>query len=243
MKKWFDTIDRPILALAPMHQVSRSDLRQLCHKYGADVTFSEMAAAEAVIRHVPQAFQMMQHTKDEGIFIVQIFGNIPATMAQAAKIIQDEIQPDGIDINLGCPVQKAAKQGFGSCQLQDPDSVKEIIKAVTSAVDLPLSIKMRAPSKNVEKSINFIRKIKEAGIYMVSIHGRTPTQKYGGVADWNHAYEIKKVFPELIVLGNGDIKTVEDFKNKIGNLDGVMIGRWAKVHPEIFFQIKTSLKK
>lgn len=243
MKKWYESVEKPILALAPMHQVSRSDLRQLCHKYGADVTFSEMVAAEAVIRHVPQAFKMMQHSKEEGIFIVQIFGNNPETMAQAAKIIQEEIKPDGIDINLGCPVQKAAKQGFGSCQLNDPISVSEIIKAITLSVDLPISIKMRAPSKDIEETIDFVREIKEAGIYMVSVHGRTPTQKYGGVADWNHAYEIKKVFPELIVLGNGDIKTAEDFKNKIGNLDGVMIGRWAKVHPEIFFQIKTSLQK
>lgn len=238
MKKWIESVNRPILALAPMHQVSRADLRKLCHKNGADVTFSEMVAAEAVIRHVPQAFEIMKHSKEEGIFIVQIFGNNPQTMAQAAKIIQEEIKPDGIDINLGCPVQKAAKQGFGSCQLQNADSVKEILNMVTSAVSLPVSIKMRAPSKNTEETIEFVRKIKEAGIYMVSVHGRTPTQKYGGLADWNHAYEIKKTFPDLIVLGNGDIKTVEDFKNKIGNLDGVMIGRWAKVHPEIFFQIK-----
>lgn len=240
---WFDRIGRPIVALAPMHQVSRSDLRQACRKAGADVVFSEMIASQAIIRRIPQALEMMKFEEIERPIIIQIFGNDPAVMAQAALIVEDEFRPDGIDINFGCPVQKAEKQGFGSCQLKDPEAAARIVKSVKQALRrTPLSVKIRLPEKDFEKSLEFVAKAKEAGIDMVSIHGRTPTQRYRGTADWSHAYEIKKAFPDLIVLGNGDIKSVDDFQDKLGNLDGVLIGRWAKNHPEIFTEINKSIE-
>lgn len=239
MKYWFDKVQKPILALAPMHQVSRSGLRQQCRSFGADATFSEMVAAEAVIRRVPQTFEMMRFTERERPFIVQIFGNKPEIMAQAAKLIEEEINPDGIDINFGCPVQKAEKQGFGSCQLKDPVAAGKIVKAVSVALEnIPLSVKIRIPSDDLEVSLLFVKSVYENGANLISIHGRTPTQKYGGAADWNFAYEVKKEFPDLIVLGNGDIKTLDNLKEKIGNLDGAMIGRAAKIRPEIFAELK-----
>ena len=242
--KWFEEIDKPILGLAPMHQVSRSDLRQACRKSGADVVFSEMVAAEAIIRRIPQAFEMMTFDECERPIIIQFFGNKPEVMAEAARIIEDEFKPDGVDINFGCPVQKAQKQGFGSCQLKDPASAAEIVKSVKKSLkSTPLSIKIRIPEKDFSKTIDFVKSMRDAGIDMVSVHGRTPTQKYGGVANWSHAHEIKKQFPELIVLGNGDIKSVKDFENKVGNLDGVLIGRWAKNHPEIFTEIKEAMRE
>ncbi len=239
---WFNKIKKPIIGLAPMHQVSRAELRVACRKAGADVVFSEMVASEAVIRRVPQAWGMMSFTKIERPMIIQIFGNDPKVMAQAAKMIEDELVPDGIDINFGCPVQKAEKQGFGSCQLKDPAAAAEIVKAVKGALEkTPLSVKIRIPTKEVGRTLDFVKAVSDAGIDMLTIHGRTPTQKYKGEADWSHAYEIKRQFPELTVLGSGDVRSVADFQNKIGNLDGVLIGRWAKNHPEIFSEIKQAV--
>lgn len=236
---WFEDIKKPILALAPMHQVSRSELRKACKSHGADVTFSEMVAAEAVIRHVPQAFEMMNHDKSEKPFIVQIFGDNPESMAEAARIIEHEIKPDGIDINFGCPVQKAEKQGFGAIQLKDPAAAAKICKAVSNELkNIPLSVKIRIPDSNIDKSLDFVGMIYKAGIKLISVHGRTPTQKYRGVSDWTLAYEIKNKFPQLFVLGNGDIKGLDDLKAKVKNLDGVMIGRAAKIRPEIFCELK-----
>jgi tRNA-dihydrouridine synthase B len=240
MREWFKDIEKPILALAPMHQVSRSGLRQQCRSFGADATFSEMVAAEAVIRHVPQTFEMMRFTERERPFIVQIFGNKPEIMAQAAKLIEKEINPDGIDINFGCPVQKAEKQGFGSCQLKDPVAAGKIVKAVSKVLEnIPLSVKIRIPSNDLEYSLGFVKAVYANGAKLISVHGRTPTQKYGGVADWNFAYEVKKKFPDLIVLGNGDIKTLDNLKEKLGNLDGAMIGRAAKIRPEVFVKLSS----
>jgi len=235
MKRWFDDIYRPILALAPMHSVSRSPLRQACRKAGADVVYSEMIAAEAIIRRIPQAFEMMKFDECERPIIVQIFGNNPKSMSQAARIVEDEINPDGIDINFGCPVQKAAKQGFGAIQLSLPDNAAKIVGAVKKTLkNIPLSIKIRLVSKNIEDTVDFVRKMNDCGIDMIAIHGRTPTQKYGGKADWTAAYKIKELFPKLVVLGSGDIDSTESLKSKIKNLDGALIGRAAKVNPEIF---------
>jgi len=236
--KWFKKVKKPIVGLAPMHQVSRSDLRQEAREAGADVVFSEMIASEAIIRKIPQALSMMKFSELERPIIIQIFGNNPAVMAKAAQFVEKEFAPDGIDINFGCPVQKAAKQGFGSCQLLDPIAASKIIRAIKNKINIPLSCKIRIPQKDVKRTVEFVNKMQQAGVEMVSIHGRLPAQKYRGQADWTHAYEVKKQFPKLIILGSGDIKSIEDFEAKIGNLDGVLIGRWAKNHPKIFSEIK-----
>lgn len=239
---WFEKAKGPIIGLAPMHQVSRAELRIASKKAGADLVFSEMVAAEAVIRKVPQAWEMMRFSEFERPIIIQIFGNKPEVMAKAARMIEEELKPDGIDINFGCPVQKAEKQGFGSCQLKDPKAASEIVKAIRKEINIPLSAKIRIPEKDLAKTIEFVEVITKAGIDMVTVHGRTPTQRYKGEADWSYAHEVKKQFPNLFVLGSGDIKSVMDFKNKLGNLDGVLIGRWAKNHPEIFREIKEALR-
>jgi len=238
MNYWFKKVRKPIIGLAPMHQVSRADLRQKCIKFGADVTYSEMVAAEAVIRHIPQALEMMKFSKSERPFVIQIFGSNPDSMAKAAKMIETQFKPDGIDINFGCPVQKAEKQGFGSCQLKDKKSAGKIVKAISDVLKkTPLSVKMRTPSRNMSDSIDFVREIYKNGIKVLAIHGRYPEQKYRGSANWEFAYEVKKQFPELVVLGNGDIRSLDDLKEKIGNLDGALIGRAAKVKPEIFEEL------
>lgn len=235
MKYWFEKIKKPIIGLAPMHQVTNSFFRLKCAKAGADVVFSEMIASEAIIRNVPQAMKMASFKEGERPVVIQIFGNNPESMAKAAKKLEDKLKPDGIDINFGCPVQKAAAQGFGACQLYEPGKAAEIVRAVKGVLKkTALSAKIRLATKNIEDTVRFIKAIKTAGIDLVSIHGRTATQKYHGHADWNMMRKIKAEFPDLLILGNGDINSLEILKSEIGNLNGVLIGREAKRNPEIF---------
>lgn len=220
-----------------MHGFTNSAFRLKCKKAGADVVFSEMIAAEAIIRRIPKAFEMMRFEESERPIIIQIFGANTDSMAEAAKIIEKEIKPDGIDINFGCPVQKAAKQEFGSYQLRDPQKAAVIVEAVSKATKLPVSVKMRLPSK-IEKNItSFVKLMFDSGSKLVSIHARTATQKYGGHADWELLHKVKEHFPENVILGSGDICSLQNLKDKLGNLDGVLIGRAAKRKPEIFREL------
>ncbi len=236
---WFKKIPKPIIGLAPMHGFTKSDFRLKCRGIGADVVYSEMIAAEAVVRRVPKAFEMIKFDEAERPIVIQIFGSNPSSIAKAASIIEKEFSPDGVDINFGCPVQKAAKQNFGAIQLSDPAIAAKIVKAISEVLNYtPLSAKMRLPDTDIKSAINFVSAIKNAGIKLIAVHGRTATQKYRGLADWRPIYEIKKQFPALYVLGNGDIKSKKDFETKLGNLDGILIGRAAKIHPEIFRDLK-----
>lgn len=231
-------LKKPIIALAPMHGFTGSKFRLKCRNYGADLVYSEMVAAEGIIRRVPAVLEQLEFVKAERPVILQIFGSNPKSMAQAAQIIETEYQPDGIDINFGCPVQKAAKQGFGAVLLRDPKKAVQIIKAVKKVLkNTPLSIKIRL-NDDIEETIDLIEKAEKAGVQMVAIHGRTLTQKYRGVADYDKLHLIKSHFPDLLILGSGDIRTRDDINTKLGNLDGILIGRGAKIRPEIFQELK-----
>lgn len=234
---WFEKIKKPIVGLAPMHGYTFSSFRKQCRERGADVVYSEMVASEAIIRNVPQAMEMLKFDGTERPVVLQIFGSKPDVMAKAAKIAEKEFSPDGIDINFGCPVQKAAKQGFGSFQLKDTKGAIEIVRAVAEAVRLPVSVKMRLVSYSIEENANFIKDAYSAGAKLFTIHGRTMTQKYKGHADWNMLQKIKEECKDIPILGSGDIVSLQTLKENIGNLDGALIGRAAKRDPKIFEEL------
>lgn len=235
---WFEKIKKPIIGLAPMFGYSNCDLRLKSRQAGADVVFTEMVAAEAIIRDVDKAWEMCKFDEEERPVVVQIFGNDPDSIAKAVKMIDKKLSPDGIDINFGCPVQKASKQGFGSVLLNDPELSGRIVKSAVQTTDIPISIKMRLPSKIVEDTVDFVGAIATAGAKLVTIHARTQTQKYGGHADWELLHKVKKRFPNLPILGNGDIETIQNIRDKLGNLDGVLVGRAAKRDFKIFSELK-----
>lgn len=238
-KYWFHKCKKPIIGLAPMHGYTDSNFRLKCRKAGADVVYSEMVAAEAIIRRIPQAFEMLKFSEAERPVVLQMFGNNINSLKKAATILETEFHPDGIDLNFGCPVQKAAKQGFGATQLFDAKRAAQIVRALKKVLKkTPLSIKMRLVSSDIADTIAFVKEIKDAGIDLIAIHGRTATQKYKGVADWQKIQEVKKHFPDLPILGNGDIKTHEDLEKNLGNLDGALVGRAAKINPEVFRDLK-----
>ena len=202
--------------------------------------YSEMVASEAIIRHVPKAMEMMEFCEDEQPVVIQIFGSNPKSMAKAAKVVEKEFNPNGIDINFGCPVQKAAKQGFGAVQLKDAKRAGEIVRAVVASTKLPVSVKMRLPSRKLEESVEFVKTVFAAGAKIVAIHGRFATQKYKGHADWNYLRKIKDHFPDNLILGNGDVESAGFLKENLGKLDGALVGRAAKRDPGIFRSLKST---
>lgn len=238
MSYWFENINKPIIGLAPMHGYTFSIFRKQCREAGADVVYSEMVASEAIIRDVPQAMEMLRFDEKERPVILQIFGSKPNVMAQAAKIIQNKYHPDGIDINFGCPVQKAAKQGFGSCQLANIQEASNIVKNVSEAIDIPLSVKMRLVSQRVDENVEFVKTLFASGAKLISIHGRTRTQKYRGHSDWNLLRKIKQECPDIPILGSGDVDGLQFLKDNLGCLDGALIGRAAKRDPQIFSELR-----
>jgi tRNA-dihydrouridine synthase B len=196
-----------------------------------------MVPSEAVVRYIPRAFQLMEKSKKEKNLVIQIFGNDPKTMASAAKIIEEKVKPQGIDINFGCSVIRAKRNEIGAYLLDDSDKVVQIVKEVKKNIKIPLSVKIRLTRYDI---VDLVKQIKPY-IDVLTVHGRYSSQGFKGSADYTEIYRIKKEFPNLIVLGNGDIRSPKDFKEKIKNLDGVLLGRVTKSNKNIFKQIKDNI--
>ncbi len=251
------------LALAPMAGFTDKAFRQICQKWGADITWSEMVSAEGIVRgnssarsaHFPLFKKKIKSNFNKSLALaekfspseknywVQIFGNNPESMARAAKIIEEKIKPVGIDINLGCPVPKAKKAGYGAIQMGNISEVIKIIKAVKKTVSLPLSLKTRLGLKNPEEILSFAPQLEKAGLDQLVVHARTLKEMFKKKPHW----EIVKMLREKInipVIYNGGIQTPEDalfYREKTG-CETLMIGRAAIGNPWIFQEIKDYLK-
>ena len=174
-------------------------------------------------------------------FIVQIFGKDADHFLSAAKIIE-ELGADGIDINMGCPAAKVVSSCHGSALIQKPELAQELVYATKKAVSIPVSVKTRLGWNTSETLIPFCKKLVEAGADAFAIHGRTYHQKFSGAADWEPIYELKRQI-SVPVIGNGDIHTAEDAVKKIGNLDGVMVGRGTFGNPWVMREICDALQR
>jgi tRNA-dihydrouridine synthase B len=245
---YFDwkTCSRPIIAMSPMDGYTDSAFRQLVKEIEPrTLIFTEFVSADAIAYAKGKARKVIEkiiaHSDLEVPLIGQIFGKIPENFAKAAKIME-ELGLNGIDINMGCPARKVVGSGHGSALIKTPFLSVELVKAVRSATKLPLSVKTRLGTCHSENLIEFCTALQEAGAEAITIHGRTVSQEYSGLADWNPIYELKKHL-KIPVLGNGDIRSLDDFQQKLydadGNvlLDGVMIGRGALGNPWIFSEI------
>ncbi|MEI7425698.1 MAG: tRNA-dihydrouridine synthase [Candidatus Moraniibacteriota bacterium] len=250
-KNFWQKIKKPILALAPMAGITDSAFRQICIRHGADVIYSEMASVSALFFKPAKTLELVRFTKKERPYVVQLFGNIPEHFAVATKIITQEIKPDGIDINFGCPAKKVFKHGSGCALMPKIELAREIILAVCNNTKLPVSIKIRAGIKGkdalqcVSTATEFIEKTKDLPYSAVMVHGRTYEGGFSSIVDWEIISEIKKIIPEKIVLGNGGITTAEEalkILQEHSNIDGLGIARGAWGKPYIFDQIKNDCK-
>ena len=240
---WFSGGKFP-LYLAPMAGVSDKIFRQICKDYGADVLVSEFVSAEGVFRRNDRTREYLDFDECERPLGVQLFGGNAEHMAEAARHVLDWVQPDFIDLNFGCPVNKVVAKNGGSALLKDCPTLSAVASAVVRAVaPVPVTAKIRIGWD--ENSINartVARILEDLGIAAIAVHGRTRAQGYSGAADWEVIGEVAASV-RVPVIGNGDITSAADVAQRRAEtaIAGVMIGRAAMSAPWIFRQIKHEL--
>lgn len=233
------------LLLAPMEDVSDPPFRALCKEHGADLMFTEFISSDGLIRDAQKSLKKLDIYIEERPIGIQIFGDKIESMREAAAIAE-EAGPELIDINYGCPVKKVACKGAGAGILLDLPKMQAMTSEIVKRVNLPVTVKTRLGWD--EKTIRIREvalRLQDAGIKALTIHGRTRSQMYQGVANWELIAEVKNdPAIHIPIFGNGDIddavKAVE-YKKKYG-VDGIMIGRAAIGYPWIFREIKRYAK-
>jgi len=228
------TLKNPFI-LAPLAGYSDLPFRMLCREMGAALCVSEMISANGIIHGQQKTMAMLASDPAERPVAMQLFGSEPSIMGEAASIM-DTHPMDVIDINMGCPVKKVIKKGSGAALMKDMERAGAIIRAVCRNTRLPVSVKFR--SGWTHDSIiagEFGQMAQDCGAAMVTIHARTWSQGFGGLADQN-IIELVKEKVTIPVIGNGDILCYEDGVNMMRNTgcDGVMIGRGTLGNPWVF---------
>ena len=228
--------------LAPMAGVSDKAFREICVKFGAGYTITEMVSSKGISYMNKKTLDLMDISKSERPCGIQIFGENPETMAQAAKLALTK-KPDIIDINMGCPAPKVNKSGGGAILLKNPELCYKIVKSVKKNINVPLTVKIRKGwDENSVNAVEIARLCELAGANAITIHGRTREQMYKPSVDLNIIKEVKKSV-KIPVIGNGDIKSAKDAINmlKTTGCDLIMVGRAAIGNPFIFKEINYAL--
>lgn len=200
--------------------------------------FREMVSSEAVIRLNAKTLEMAKFDERERPLVQQIFGANPDVMAEAARIIEERFHPDGIDINMGCPVYNLTSNFNGASLIREPERAAKIVRAMKAAVSVPISVKTRLGWSSDTDCLEFVKVLEDAGAELISMHGRTKEQGYSGVANWDRVGEARKN-TSLPFLVNGDITTPALAKDALARsgADGMLIGRGALGNPWVFNQI------
>ena len=236
------------LFLAPMEDVTDVSFRVLCKEQGAAMVYTEFVPSDGLIRDADKAIAKMRTLPEEAPVGIQIYGHIPESMVEAARMADNAARiagghgADVIDINFGCPVSKIAGRGAGSGMMREPDKMIAITKAVVEAVGKPVTVKTRLGWDDGSKIIvELAERLQDVGIQALTIHGRTRQQMYKGSADWTLIGQVKaNPRMHIPIIGNGDItdgpKAKEAF-DRYG-VDAIMIGRASFGHPWIFREIR-----
>lgn len=219
--------ERPLF-LAPMEDVTDIGFRKMCKRFGAAMVYTEFVSADAVIRSIKSTLNKIFIDEEEHPVGIQIYGKDVESMVEAAKIVE-QVKPDVIDINFGCPVKKVANKGAGSGMLKNIPLLLEITREVVKAVNTPVTVKTRLGWDDNNLIItDLAEQLQDCGIQALTIHGRTRAQMYTGEADWTLIGEVKKnPRIHIPIIGNGDVTSVADAQKRFDSygVDAVMIGR------------------
>jgi tRNA-dihydrouridine synthase B len=234
-----DLAIRPATVLAPMAGVTDTLFRRVIRAQGGcGLLMTEFTSSEGITRSAKKSAHYLFFQEDEHPIAAQLFGANPHVMADAARMVED-LGYDAVDINLGCPAKKVVKCG-GSGLLRELPLLEEIFRAVRSAVNIPLTIKLRAGwDENSIVAVDVVKMAEQTGIEAAAIHPRTRAQGYAGKADWSIIAAVKQAV-RIPIIGNGDIQCPEDAARMIleTGCDAVMIGRAAATNPWIFSQMQ-----
>lgn len=223
--------------LAPMAGITDNAFRSFMKEMGCGIVISELISANGLNYNSQKTKDLMKFDKIQSPVGIQLFGETPEIVAEGAKFVQDQ-GADFVDLNFGCPVKKVVSKGAGSAILKDLDALTKMLSKVKSAIQIPLTIKVRTGwDENTRNTHEVARIAYEEGIEWLAIHGRTRTQGYEGLADWDYIAEIKSK-AKLPIIGNGDIHTPRQAVDRIksSGCDAVMIGRGCLKNPWIFRQ-------
>ena len=230
------------VVLAPMAGICNSAFRRICKEMGCGLIYAEMVSDKAITYNNKKTIDMLYMTEEERPIVQQIFGSDKDSFVEAAKYIYENMHPDIIDINMGCPVPKVALRAqAGSALLKDPEKIYDIVKAVVDAVPIPVTVKIRSGwDKNNINAVWVAKIVEKAGASAICVHPRTRSQGYSGNADWSVIKSVKENV-SIPVIGNGDIRSPEDAKRMLEETkcDAVMIGRGVLGNPWL---IKNTIK-
>jgi tRNA-dihydrouridine synthase B len=226
-------------AVAPMAGMTDSAFRRLVKRHGGcGLVVTEMVSSEGLVRGIDRTLEYAEYTEAERPISIQIFGGDPEKMAAAAQIVEG-MGADIVDVNMGCPVPKIAKHNAGCSLMREPEHAASVISAMTKAVKIPVTVKMRAGWNDSDRNAPVLAKmVEDAGAAAVAVHGRTAEQSYSGRADWDL---VERVADELAipVFGSGDCVEPEQIVERLdAGVEGVLVGRGVLRNPWILAQAR-----
>jgi tRNA-dihydrouridine synthase B len=231
------TLEHPV-ALAPMAGMTDTAFRRLVkRKGGCGLVVTEMVSSEGLVRGIDRTLEYAEYTEEERPVAIQIFGGDPSVMADAAQIVEG-MGADVVDINMGCPVPKIAKHHAGCSLMREPAHAAEIVRAMASAVRIPVTVKMRAGWNDSEINAPLLaRMVQDAGAAALAVHGRTAAQSYTGESDWTLISQVASSV-SIPVFGSGDCVAADQVLSRLRSTAaaGVLVGRGALRNPWIFSQ-------
>ena len=242
MANFWQTLNKPIFALAPLSGITDSAFRQVCRRLGADVVYSELASATALYFHPDKTLHMLRFEEIERPYVIQLFGSDPEHYAGAARVVTQVLQPDGIDINFGCPIAKVFKKGAGAALMTNLPLAEEVIRSVIENTHLPVSIKVRTRVKGVELS-SLLERVSRLDLKAIMIHGRSYSQKFSGPNDIETTRNAREQFNGIILANggvNGGAQGIELLRQTCA--DGLGVARGSFGNPWIFRELKGALE-
>jgi tRNA-dihydrouridine synthase B len=227
----------PSFALAPMAGMTDTAFRRLVKRRGGcGLVVTEMVSSEGMVRGIDRTLEYAEYTEEERPVSIQIFGGDPEKMAAAAQIVEG-MGADIVDVNMGCPVPKIAKHNAGCSLMREPEHAASVVRAMTRAVKIPVTVKMRAGwDANDINAPDLAKRIEDAGAAAVAVHGRTAAQSYSGDSDWDLIARVAAGL-SIPVFGSGDCVEPEQMVERLrSGVSGVLVGRGALRNPWIFEQ-------